>query len=127
MKIVLNKLNTSDANFLRSCGYLQITNPHTREYSFVRTLYADRFYPRFHVYIEEKAGQITINLHFDAKKPSYEGTAAHSGEYDGQLVEEEAQRINRAASRFASQPIPASQKIGFKNKKSLWEKIKALF
>ena len=36
-----------------------------------------------------------FNLHLDQKKPTYEGHVAHSGEYDGELVEEEAERIRR--------------------------------
>lgn len=123
MKFALKKLNTATGNFLRACGYLQIVNPHNQETSFVRSLYTDRFYPRFHIYPEEKSDQIIINLHLDAKKPSYEGTTAHSGEYDGELVEEEAQGIMRIAARFASQPPPADQKIGFQNKKSWWQKF----
>lgn len=54
-----------------------------------------RFYPRFHLYIKDKGDVIIFDLHLDQKKASYKGQRAHSGEYDGPLVEEEIGRIER--------------------------------
>jgi hypothetical protein len=122
MKISLKKLNITPEYFLKKCGYLEIMNPHTKENSFVRSLDFGRFYPRFHIYIEKTAGQFTLNLHLDAKKPSYEGIAAHSGEYDGEVVEKEAKRIQLISEKFLLS-APNGQ-IGFK-KESSW--IKRLF
>ena len=34
-----------------------------------------------------------INLHLDQKRPVYRGTSAHGGEYEGEVVEQEAARI----------------------------------
>jgi len=61
-------------------------------------------YPKFHVYINNKADGDTIsanfvlNLHIDMKKPSYKGSSAHSGEYEGDLVKQEAMRIENTLS-----------------------------
>jgi len=64
------------------------------ELSFVRRIQG-MDYPRFHVYVsKEKPGKlIEITLHLDEKKPSYEGFTAHSGQYDGPIIEEERARI----------------------------------
>lgn len=51
-------------------------------------------YPRFHVYIQvDMARELTFTIHLDMKQPSYQGSAAHSGEYGGPVVENEAERI----------------------------------
>lgn len=53
-------------------------------------------YPRFHIYVKEGENNIIINLHLDHKRPSYEGSIAHSGEYEGAIVEGEAERIKKS-------------------------------
>lgn len=51
-------------------------------------------YPQFHVYVNaDEPERLTLILHLDAKQPSYAGSSAHAGEYDGPVVEEEAGRI----------------------------------
>jgi len=53
-------------------------------------------YPRFHLFIKQtRDNNLFFNLHLDQKKPSYEGSSAHSGEYEGKLVEEEKERITK--------------------------------
>ncbi|MBX4201167.1 hypothetical protein KW786_03530 [Candidatus Parcubacteria bacterium] len=39
-----------------------------------------------------------FSLHLDQKKPSYEGSAGHSGDYDGDVVEGEVERIKNLLS-----------------------------
>lgn len=56
-------------------------------------------FPRYHVYAEVQGEQIRVSLHLDAKAPTYEGTSAHAGEYDGPLIEAEMQRISNALAR----------------------------
>ncbi|KKR49281.1 MAG: hypothetical protein UT86_C0001G0253 [Candidatus Magasanikbacteria bacterium GW2011_GWC2_40_17] len=93
MKIIIFKPNDYARNFLRRCGYAAFEDPGTGESSFVRRLTTE-FYPRFHVYAKEDDDKLEINLHLDQKKPSYgEGSHAHSGEYDGELVETEGLRL----------------------------------
>lgn len=124
MKIYLGKLNTLAKNFLRACGYAKIINPHNGEISYVRSLDSGRFYPRFHIYIEQSPNQTAVNLHLDAKQPSYQGSKAHSGEYEGPIIEKEVQRIKVISERFVSKDT-APQSLGFK--KSWWEKLISFF
>jgi len=68
---------------------------HDDEFSMVRKL-GKNDYPRFHLYVKQMNGGdagYSFNLHLDQKKPSYNGTSAHSGEYHGDLVEDEVKRI----------------------------------
>ncbi len=55
-------------------------------------------FPRYHVYADIEGENLVVNLHLDAKAPSYQGTSAHAGEYDGELVEREISRIQQAAA-----------------------------
>lgn len=79
---------------LRRAGYAEFIDPNTRKTSYVRRL--GGLYPRFHAYLEAGANGFTVNLHLDQKKPSYHGHIAHSGEYDGEVVEGETRRLKRA-------------------------------
>lgn len=111
---------------MRLCGYKEIYNPHKQnEVSYARSLETSRFYPRFHIYVNAAPEDgIEISLHLDMKKPSYEGTAAHSGEYDSDLVGREANRIKNISDKFISENTLQYQTLGFKKEKSgLWEKI----
>jgi hypothetical protein len=95
MKIILKNLSLPEATVkLKRCGYAEFIDPRTKITSFVRRL-RGFFYPRFHVYIEQNSDKIIYNLHLDQKKPSYEGSNAHNGEYTGQVVEQEAERIKQ--------------------------------
>ncbi len=126
MRLAIQKLNINQQNFLRQCGYVEISNPHkNNEISYARSLDPGRFYPRFHIYIESNPKQIMLNLHLDAKKPSYEGSSAHSGEYDGAVVENESQRIQRISEKIISKS--ENFLLGFKTKTSWWKKIISLF
>lgn len=96
--------------FMRSAGYLYIESWHTGKGSFARAL-GSGHYPRFHIYVDEEADRCVFNIHIDQKQASYEGTAAHAGEYDGPLVEREAARIKALAKpgsgrRSTARPAP---------------------
>lgn len=126
MKFAIKKINTSHKNLMRVCGYKEILNPHKQnELSYARSLEASRFYPRFHIYITNVPNDgIEISLHLDMKKPSYEGTTAHSGEYDGDLVEREAQRLKNISDKFISENTLQYQPLGFKKEETgFWKKI----
>jgi hypothetical protein len=105
MKIIIENINENPANALRRCGYhFERHHPNTRELSAARALGAGGF-PRFHAYVKIIDGhpstrsarsgliQMEINLHLDQKRPIYKGASAHSGEYGGEIVEQEAERI----------------------------------
>lgn len=77
---------------LRKAGYKHFIDPVTKKESYILHL-TNGFYPRFHIYMKTEDNQLTIDLHLDQKKPSYAGSNAHGGEYDGPQVEKELQRI----------------------------------
>lgn len=97
MEIKITKEKATDPEkFIQRCGYGRIFDRRSGENSYARRLRGD-FYPRFHVYIKDGGSSWIFNLHLDQKRPSYEGSHAHSGEYDGSVVEKEVQRISQQA------------------------------
>ena len=88
-KIYNENYNLQD--LARKIGYRPLGFTEKQEFNCVRPLGAD--YPRFHIYMSTEPEIVTINLHLDQKKPSYEGTTAHSGDYDSKTIQEEIQRI----------------------------------
>ena len=101
---IKNKTKENSANLLRSSGYHYFgIGKEMSELVFVRPAGQDA-YPRFHLYLKEdkKTGEIFCSLHLDQRKTVYKGSTAHSGEYDGELVEEEANRIRTMFGSGAS-------------------------
>lgn len=94
MKLILdkNKLSDTPLNLIRGAGYGYIRDRRSGQESFARHT-GRNFYPRFHLYIEEEGEKIIFNLHLDQKQPSYSGSHMHNGEYDGEVIEEEMERI----------------------------------
>jgi len=94
MKIHFTKtFRQNITNLMRRCGYVKQQNRKTGEVSYVRRIGRSP-YPHFHIYISQpKKDELILNLHLDQKKPSYGGVKAHSGEYDGAVVEREGERI----------------------------------
>lgn len=91
MKIIFNQLADPEKCILR-CGYGKIFDRRMNKISFSKRIHRD-FYPRFHVYIKIETEQTIFDLHLDQKRPIYEGVTAHAGEYDGEVVEREGERI----------------------------------
>lgn len=85
---------------MRRMGYGEIFDSKTSHISYVRRL-SRGHYPRLHAYVDDIEGGISINLHLDQKKASYEGQTAHSGEYDGKLVKAEIERLKYELARLA--------------------------
>ncbi len=94
MQIKFKKEQVSDPEkFIRRCGYGKITDYKMGgKISYAKRIHRD-FYPRFHVYIKEDKDLVIFDLHLDQKRPIYQGVTAHSGEYDGEVVEREGERI----------------------------------
>jgi len=94
MKIKISKRDNLDiVKLIKRCGYAEFKDRRTGQTSFTHRL-GLYFYPRFHLYIEkETPSEFILTLHLDQKRPSYPGQRAHSGEYDGKLVEKEVNRI----------------------------------
>ena len=92
MTFRLNNLNYNLTTLMRDVGYRPQRVTPEGELSAVRPLGAD--YPRFHIYSKEENNEIIINLHLDQRRPSYGGGShAHSGDYDSEVVRDEAARI----------------------------------
>ncbi len=124
MRFAIPKLAISPQYFLRKCGYIEIQNPHkNNEISYARSLDPGRFYPRFHVYLESDPSGAGISMHMDMKKPSYEGSSAHSGEYDSPIVKEEATRIQLLAKSNLSTKSGGGKTLGFQTEKSWLQKL----
>ena len=96
--IKTSSLDSNIFNEMRSLGYHFISrNDENLEMNFVKPL-SSIGYPRFHAYvkIDPKNKEMSFNLHLDQKRPIYKGATAHSGEYDGELVEKEVERLKQS-------------------------------
>ncbi len=100
MEFQISNIKKSTNDLMRSIGYQPAYFQKEGETSIVRQI-GRNDYPRFHLYIKEVSSQIigaksyNFSLHLDQKKPSYEGAKGHSGDYDGVVVENEAERIKQ--------------------------------
>ncbi|MBI2577362.1 MAG: hypothetical protein HYV77_00780 [Candidatus Wildermuthbacteria bacterium] len=102
MKFTIPLTTQHIVNVMRECGYTPDgQDDKTGELRFFRKMSYGLF-PKFHAYcwVPERYGTATINLHLDQKAPSYRGSHAHSGEYDGDLIKTEAQRIENTAKNI---------------------------
>jgi len=82
---------------MRKVGYyFQGKDEEKSELIFVRP---SKGYPRFHIYLKLKNENLIFNLHLDQKKPIYKGAPAHAGEYEGEIVEKEAERIKQTLQK----------------------------
>jgi hypothetical protein len=101
MKIHWDKqLNQQPRLILEQAGYHEFVDPNTHKLSYIMRV-SSQFYPRYHVYVKLNGPKVTVDLHIDQKKASYKGQRAHSGEYDGPLVEEEIARLKRWFTHFS--------------------------
>lgn len=102
MRFQIYNQNYNLPDLMRRIGYKPIGTTEKGEMNCVRPMGAD--YPRFHIYVKEDlpAGRqeslgersiLTFSLHLDQKRPVYEGVTAHGGDYEGEVVQDEAQRI----------------------------------
>ena len=91
----IKNLQKSVVEISRQIGYVIIDSGANGEYNMVRKLAGDN-YPRFHVYLKQQGQNFIFGLHLDQKKPIYEGSHAHNGEYFGPVIENESDRIKHA-------------------------------
>ncbi|PIR06317.1 MAG: hypothetical protein COV55_04270 [Candidatus Komeilibacteria bacterium CG11_big_fil_rev_8_21_14_0_20_36_20] len=89
MKFLVKDSKYNPVALMRFLGYHQERNG-----SFARRLSSARF-PRLHVYLNEKNKVLEISLHLDQKGACYGGQTAHSGDYEGNILEQEKKRINK--------------------------------
>ena len=138
MKIKVQKTqlgSLSPSQWLRRAGYALIYDRRSEQESFSRRFSRD-FYPRFHLYVQDlpQSDYIFFNLHLDHKRASYEGQSRHSADYDGELVEAEAKRLESLLGANIAQNISVESDIlsSLKGddiarvkveKKSFWQKL----
>ncbi|MBU2539834.1 hypothetical protein KJ786_01585 [Patescibacteria group bacterium] len=99
MKFIVKNTNETIVNMAKKIGYKIGRKSENGEESLVKDLSRGYGYPRFHVFIkkDEDHNEFIFNLHLDQKFASYENSGAHShsGEYDGEIIENEAERIKK--------------------------------
>lgn len=88
----MKDIQESTSGLMRRLGYHPAYFQKEKEASIVRQV-GGADYPRFHLYIKQRGPDIYFNLHLDQKKPSYEGQTGHSGDYEGDVVRSELERI----------------------------------
>lgn len=94
MKVLYDKaVLHSPLEVLRRAGYSAFVDPVTKDESFVLRL-TSGYYPRFHIYVEDRGSDVSISLHLDQKQATYGENHAHSGEYEGAAIEQEMHRID---------------------------------
>lgn len=94
MKVAYDKtVMHSPLAVLRKAGYSAFTDPQSGDESFVLRI-TPEFYPRFHLYVDQKNDEVTFSLHLDQKKSSYGSNHMHGGEYEGSTIEKEMRRID---------------------------------
>ncbi len=95
MKLLFDrKIPLPEKILMKKCGYNQILDRKSGQISYVR-VFGVNHYPRFHCYVDIKDNGFQVNLHLDQKAPSYGTATAHSGEYDGDVVEGEGSRVKQ--------------------------------
>ncbi len=92
MRFSFQKPNKNILVLVRKLGYVPRSND-GKEFNCIKYLGGRGGYPRFHLFIKQEDNNLLFNLHLDQKKPSYKGSSAHSGEYEGELIEKEKERI----------------------------------
>lgn len=100
MKFALKgPFNENLYSLMRKIGYhFQKEDKEKKEFIFTRP---PKDYPRFHIYLKIENENLIFNLHLDQKRPIYKGASAHTGEYDSELVEKEAERIKQILQQNA--------------------------
>lgn len=100
MKFETEKLEISKVNLSRRLNYK--VHDKGEQFNCVKPLNRNDF-PRFHLFIKEDKDKLKFKLHLDQKRSSYGKESiepparpnAHSGDYEGKRVEQEAERIKR--------------------------------
>ena len=88
MKFVIQNNKQNHVILMRSLGYHLVK----RGESFAKRLASGEF-PRLHVYLKEVDTGLQFSIHLDQKAACYQDQTAHSGDYNGDLLEQEKQRI----------------------------------
>lgn len=100
--IIKNNTGQNIDVVMRDLRYHAWGNIMGEQKQFIRPLETGGAYPRFHIYLRYNARtkDIALALHFDQRRTIYEGTTAHQGDYDGEVVEKEAARIKTSLQKL---------------------------
>lgn len=101
MKIFLQNLKDTPRTLIRRAGYGEHYDARSQQISYSRRLGTGVF-PKYHVYLEEKNGGVEVSLHLDQKQASYGVGHMHSGDYEGENIERELERIRQSFEKPAS-------------------------
>ncbi len=94
--ITKNQIKENIGVAMRGAGYHKIAKEgQNSRLNFVKLL-SRAGYPRFHIYLKESKAEYIFSLHLDQKRPVYRGAKAHSGEYEGGILEKETKRIQQS-------------------------------
>lgn len=96
--------------FLRRAGYGYFRDRRSGKESFSRRL-GQGIFPKLHMYVMEQGDKIVFDLHLDQKQPSYQGARMHNAEHDGEVVENEIERLKGLITP-APDPSPAPNVAG---------------
>jgi len=91
MTFRVNNLGYNLTDLARRLGYRPLGYTPAGELNCVRPMGAA--YPRFHIYLKADPEVLTFNIHLDQKKPSYEGSHAHGGDYESDTIKDEIHRV----------------------------------
>lgn len=94
MKFILKQKAVNPLQFFRSLGY----HPDRKPEAFIRRVGGNDF-PRFHIYFKTLIDGLELNIHLDQKNACYAGSTAHSGDYDGEVLEQEIERIKNLLAK----------------------------
>ena len=97
MKFTIKNEKDNITTLTRKIGYHYLKKDEQKqEHVLMRSLETGG-YPRFHLFlkINKETKEFDFSLHLDQKRPVYKGTPAHSGEYEGDVIEAEAERIKK--------------------------------
>ena len=93
MKFIWNQpLKQNLKVFLNRLSYYEYADRNSNQISYIRRM-GNGYYPRLHLYVDLEDKRIIFKLHMDEKKVSYAGSNRHSGQYEGEIVESEMNRI----------------------------------
>ena len=93
MEFTLSINDKSIHDLMEEIGYQSAEFKKEGEFSMSRQLKKGSIYPRFHLYGERLNSHTVLRLHLDRSESWDSQSLDHSREYDGAVVEKEAERI----------------------------------
>ena len=118
IKILFSELSQNIQVVLRRAGY-QLYRTQGSELVFSRRLSRTNFFPRFHLYLHQTSAGWEGNLHYDLRQ-TVQANPVHGEEYEGEIVEEEYQRLNNLIHSKNLTPPESSDPIQLSGGLSRW-------